>query len=531
MQIPTTSVSPISSANKHPFGYLKSFAEETPLHGFNIARRYSNKLDLVLWILLVSVCSVMTVQQTIQLIQLYQSEPTATSVTLRTREILLLDSIVLCVPFSNYIFGTTMNLTLTQMQNLLMNVNISDLQRINNESLYVPYLESELLSYLVEMFGKIADAEFAVATDDVSNSSFRWNSQENTSTAEIFSFLHSFIREQNISLEALLKVSLATVCERMEISVTRKSGTDNESDETGFDVCSPTNILFFDSQQFSVRLSTKEWPIALTSLSDLLIISFNLSAVFNRPLDKTLVSVPKYYLLFDGKAYQDAQLKSGGNLLSNNVESKICTSIRLRTAYKFYNSRRQPCSHTEFCFDCQNLCWAKLVAESCKCWPISAFPWKPENINMPTCTERISGNQTQNIPDFQNCYDLKLNKEILKCQRNCDNDCFNKEYDFTRETNATYIMCEEQFGINYAHDQSTTLLLFSNVFSYSYIEESLIKDWNTFLNEFGGLVGLWLGGSLIAFVHIPMYLLKTVYLHFNCPARKSDRCNQQCASE
>lgn len=497
------------------FYNFKRYSQETPLHGFNIACHAYNKWDLACWFTMIFACFGMFIQQTVQLAKVYQGEPTSTYVTLRSREPIVLPDLVLCIMFGDFITKYNRTLSYDTLLNLLQDVNVSDLIRTQTEPEYLPSMDVNLISYLLEMLGRISAAEWAIAYDEPAKKELWDTGRSNMDLSLAMSHLHSFIINNKIPLIQLLKVTVSSICMRMKLSVTNQKSS-------SFNVCSPNNVVYLDYHQFSIRLSDNMKPVRFATLKDVMILQFNASAVYNRPSDFPLQSALKFYLLFDGSPFQDLSTGSGGTMLVGQMESKSCVSLRLRSSFKAKNLKRKPCSVVNSNFVCENICWAQLLLRNCSCWPISLFPYKPQ---LQTFCSEVPFNNSANIneiPQLAQCRwgNSPFYPKVPLCQQNCPNDCQSKEYEFTQETNASSPNCAESEIFNFSSDSSTSLMLMANGFTYTLIEESVVKDWQTFLSEFGGLLGVWLGGSIMAFFHIPMFLIKTVYFWKNDKKRR-----------
>lgn len=63
-------------------------------------------------------------------------------------------------------------------------------------------------------------------------------------------------------------------------------------------------------------------------------------------------------------------------------------------------------------------------------------------------------------------------------------------------------------------DGVTTLVIYARKFRYPVVTEYPTLGWAEFLASFGGSIGFYIGGSILAFIHVPLYLLHMGVFYF-----------------
>ncbi len=145
-------------------------------------------------------------------------------------------------------------------------------------------------------------------------------------------------------------------------------------------------------------------------------------------------------------------------------------------------------------------CYGMAIYNACQCWPFVICELKPQNI--PLCLENVTSYANETIPYkvplYKQCLVGRFPYAIEECLQNCLPDCDYQQVVFFNDDTSYY------FG-----DQNATVLTVTVAdFVYPLFVEYLIEDWQTILNAFGGNIGLWLGGSLLAIIHLPVFLVK-----------------------
>lgn len=177
------------------------------------------------------------------------------------------------------------------------------------------------------------------------------------------------------------------------------------------------------------------------------------------------------------------------------------------------DKRARHCSSNQDWYDCRQRCRARYIFEKCGCWPLYFVPrYLPENFSSILCPGKNVHAILNNffgvlVPMLHECFDKTQTNEthtppaIFECQASCLPDCMIRQFQITVETlNADTLPANVTEGI-YG-------VITSSSFAYQLFNEVVTMDSGEFLSQFGGALGLWLGISFGALVHIPIFIAR-----------------------
>lgn len=432
----------------------------------------------------------MTIQQTVKLVEVFLTEPTVTSTKILKNETISFPDIVVCLNQPFYLelpFETDLKV----IQNLLANVSKQDYQMLINGT-GIPELNSELVKLIFEIFRSITLAEIQFSFQQGPTKPY-WSPYSFTniqSRRAAVDLVFSHLKAKNISLETLSKVAAVHLCKLLRLNVTLLATLPLSNKFINMNVCTSQSIASFTVLGICVRLNEN---VQFNSPLDTLFITVEPQAIF---IDSR--NLIKIYLDLSGRSMY-ASFLNKGNVLSVDYNHTKVVSAHVLGHYKTQDLRRAHCSNDLRKYDCEISCYGYTVVDVCNCWSIAAASMKPKTI--PLCLENFIAyeNDTEPflIPQYRNClHDLKFPLQL--CRKECLPEC---------EYQQVLFMTESSFE-NSLDKNSTSLNISVTDFVYPLLVESLSKDWQTLLNEFGGNIGLWLGGSLVASVHLPIFFAK-----------------------
>lgn len=257
--------------------------------------------------------------------------------------------------------------------------------------------------------------------------------------------------------------------------------------------CKPSAVSSIDAEMICVRISDEKSPIEVSSAQDLLILSTEIENFMPR-----LTGQIHFDLL--GKIVWDANFPSGS--ISVPFKTHFGKKLELSSHYKSYNTKRKPCSKHPFSnANCKSNCRCQYTFALCKCWPLSCIhsPYRPPNVTLCGIAYETSVQAPPySIPVLSSCLGGIQNSldPTYQCQVACIPDCDVRNFLFTSENNL--------------NSYDTAAIIRIEKFVYPIMEENLSMTASDFLNQFGGSIGLWVGGSILAFLHCFTSLMRIV---------------------
>lgn len=272
-------------------------------------------------------------------------------------------------------------------------------------------------------------------------------------------------------------------------------------------ICNVTNFVYMTELGFCVNLDSTKEIVTFRNSFDMLVITSE-PPQLDSFLNQSKAENAKGLVLVDILGTKFSKLQ--GYVFSSSYLKHAVTTIDIHGHYKSYNSRKRPCyPYKNGAVACRDYCFGKLIANHCKCWPVHFVAYQEAQKGMRACADmRLEQNSTPYyIPDYNLC--SMDNFTYHECESHCLNDCEHVKLTFMTDV-VDPIVYQNKLPFKYPNS-STLLLIKCGSFSYPQIEEVLAKSFESFMAEFGGLIGLWLGGSLIAFTHIFIFFGRMVH--------------------
>lgn len=477
--------------------WIWRYAEETPFHGLSMAYKAFSIWEVVSWITMVIICVFATILQTVTLAQVYLNEPTGTSTIIRKNQTIEFPKAVLCInqPMD---LPMAFQTNLIFIQSLLDNLTNEDINMLKN-GVASSSLNLELLKIAAEMFRSISLMETAYI--------FNWSlpgslwslislESEFMERNAAVNLVFQFIKGQNISLEKFKNIVAVGLCNIMRLAVSMNwfAVEKGSFKKHFFNICRTDYITSFTQLGLCVKLGQ---DIQFHNPIDFLQIIIEPQNLFS----DRLISQGALHLDLSGRPVYGSFINKG-NVIGGQFLSKTVVAAHVQSEYQSENLRRAPCSSTSSTYDCEMLCYAKAVENVCKCWPFSISYLKPPDI--PMCLEKgeIMSNISMpyEIPTYKECLKEPMKFATGLCQSKCLPDCQYQQVVFLTDSSYYYDI----------QNNATMFTMTVPDFVYPLLVESLTKDWQSFLNEFGGNIGLWLGGSLLAIIHLPVFIIKCI---------------------
>lgn len=470
--------------------WVRQYAEETPFHGLSMAYRAFSLWEVVSWILMVMLCIVMTIQQTIALVEVYVGEPTSTSTTIRKNNSIAFN-LVFCVNPST---GPPLLIETDQeiIQQLLNNLTSEDLEMLRTEA-GIPLLNPKLVTLMAEIFRSLTMAEiYFFFSGGLSSVPWSYSGEDEAMAVDrVFNYLIS----ANVSFTKLFKVVAVHLCNLMHLSVSIHHMQEMKSmyQVQTYNVCRMDAIASFSMLGFCVKLLPNTVFNTPVDYLQIYVVPQN---VF--PVISSLENSGEVHLDLSGRQMY-ASYFNKGNVLGIPFNSKSKVLTHLQGHYVSQNLRRAPCSSSLSRFNCDMRCYAYTGYTECQCWPFITSFVKPLDISCCFENMTIPNNKTRSmmIPHYDQCL-KNLTFPLEHCKSKCLPDCEYQQFGYLFDANL-----EDPY-----QDNGTLLLMTVSDFVYPLMVEALTKDWQSIMNEFGGNIGLWLGGSILAIIHLPVFLAK-----------------------
>lgn len=272
-------------------------------------------------------------------------------------------------------------------------------------------------------------------------------------------------------------------------------------------ICHPGNFASIGDLGFCMFADTNGDRLVFRNTFDFLITTANpsqLDVFFNQTKSEN----SKGSVLLNLVGGKSTDLLNG-YIISNDYMKHTRTTVDIHGHYRSYSSRRRACySLKNEAANCRSYCRADLIAELCNCWPLYFSVLEPKHREMRLCVDDMGPTQNStpyHIPDYHECLrnrQFGTTDPSYDCQQRCLDDCEHIKLTFVTEPNT------DVYKLTYCANCSTLHVIKFGSFAYPYMEEVLAKSLESFMAEFGGLIGLWLGGSLIAFTHVFVFLTR-----------------------
>lgn len=516
----------VESAFKQRYWLLR-FMTETPFHGFAIAAGASNFYEVLTWLVMILGCISIATFQTFSLIKLYISEPTMTVITLKYN-----DGSVKCknshICFSwefNPDTLVTDNATIDQLLARVTDEKVSDLK---SSRISTDLLEPPLLQLIVSMISQVISQEANIFSDRMVQKQVLWGisaseDQNHWSLAKNIAIyrIYQFFVSRHVSMAQLMRASASLACQLMTVKVTMTnynvlSGSYNNS--ISLDVCNPKAFASLGELGFCMFTDPTNEQMVFRTTFDYLLIESNPQLLYSY-LNESGSAASQGSVLLDLIAGRSTDGLTSYLVASEYMKHTKMT-VDVHGHYRSYNGRRHACSNdiNNEAADCKSYCRAVFIAQICRCWPLYFVVLAPKKEGMRYCLDGVRTPQNStpyHMADYHRCLsnrDFGANDPSYDCQQSCLEDCEHVKLTFVTEQNT------DVYKLNYCTNCTTTQFVKFGSFAYPYIEEVLAKSLESFIAEFGGLVGLWLGGSFIAFSHVFVFLAHM--LHGICVREK-----------
>lgn len=497
---------------------FSTYAQQTPLHGFSFVAGSYRLLEQIFWAVLLLISFLMTLVQSVNLISYYRSEPSSTIVSPMINKTISLSRTTFCV--ENF-WQRIDSSDLLKMRSSLNNLSEADLALLRNSSVDspTPVLSTDIMTCTFSLFSAVTEAEwtFFDASYDYLSNLTDWKSDKvDGLTTPGFNSILNFFAERNVSMDKLWRSLVYSACRLMNLTATISvQNTDwmtkakIKKNVTTIDICDPTRVTFIDEYSFCLKINSKlaKSSFKFSSPTDFV----QISALFpqNWTSERLIMSVD-----LDGRDF----LRSNAEAISINPGNAVTAyfgnqnrfDVSVDGDYQLYSSKRKPCIKDGSQMDCIYRCHSQSLVEVCKCWPLVFNRIRPDSIPLCIDTHNISIQPARAQLNFSSCLwkyarsreqnykkELGDSQFLSECLNLCPINCRHSKYFF------------QDTGVE-ANDIYSYIQLSVTDFAYLNIQEVPSTSWETFLSDFGGIIGVWLGGSIVGFVHIPVYLGKLI---------------------
>lgn len=273
-----------------------------------------------------------------------------------------------------------------------------------------------------------------------------------------------------------------------------------------YDICNTASLGSVNEIGVGLPVSDSSEPIFFRNRHDYLIASGNPEKMNEflgeAKLNSTLSGI---YIYFFGAGYTQGTSELTTHSL---VGQNTAITVDIQGHYMAYNSRRRPCNQQlNEASKCRHNCKIQAIYDLCNCWPLTTVTFASLTPLGPFCGDRMGPPQNSSpyyIPDYHECLSYREFGTVDPA-RNCIENCMKEDCEYFKLT-----FISELYPFPCSENISTCQMVSFRHFTFPLIEEVLAKSFGTFIAEFGGLLGFWLGGSVIAFSHLFLFLLASM---------------------
>ncbi len=299
--------------------------------------------------------------------------------------------------------------------------------------------------------------------------------------------LHNFFKRNGIHLADVSRATGMYLCKLTSLEV--------ELNETANSVCHRPNIIGLDNTTVIIRL---RHVFNFTDAADVV----NIRA---RPMHPD-IQVSRLIGRFGLKT---VDFKENAFIASNSEQSYFDVEV---TSVKLYSSRESPCSDCQSCQShvlCSQLCKARILQSRCGCLMLQQFLLFDNDTcaRGDICFDWLSFNESgsnRSTTLLRNCMiELSSDLEIwITCDLQCPKSCFYLHLRMSRSS---------LYGTSQnSKDNSTKISFGVSSHTHMYVEQVPAMDAQTFMSNLGGNLGLYIGGTILAIIHLMTSLTRLV---------------------
>lgn len=466
------------------------YTRETPFHGFSFAANGWGKCEIIAWLLAILACIAIAIQQTVNLVEQYEAEPTETKVLVNYNKSIQLPTPTLCFPISLGENFSYPSYTIWRDEIKISGSTSGLFSRLENITAKEIYKrESDMVKLMYLVFAEITGREEKVITSGLTPE-VKWKLKSSSESYKVFA-------SSKRSIDYLLKLTGALICKLLSVEARFEYMDKRETylmKTVFFNVCKPELVSHIDKNVLCMKLHTETEKFEFYGPQDTLSISLKIDSWLPPNTTET-----KFWFDVGGRSHYDAY-SDGGNVIAAELKTSTRVATQLMNSFRSLNLKRRACLQDLNSFECQRICAGNHIA-TCGCWPLYFFDIN--KANLPFCTGRYPSNLSSMLmPDYNDCARKKEMQSQIPpaCFMACTNACYYQQF----------MLIPEMSG-NCLETDLTELKIYIRDFTYSTVVEIVTKDWQSFMCEFGGNIGVWLGGSILACVHVPVYIFKMLY--------------------
>lgn len=532
--------------------FFTNFASETELHGFGHIGPSHWWLERLVWILLIILGAGLTARDATNLFETYFKEPTSTISIVERHEKVNMGKPTMCVILFPKYFKTAIDdKNVTQVKEFLDSfgeISIGGLYKYlttkpadevmkKNQSNYLKsdedlakeildgYSDAEVendnkdllyLTYKMLAFISRAENDHSLPNKQQNIGEFKVGHSENVDKRELhnrflmnkysFYMVHEFYRSRGVFLPNLTRIVGAELCRKMHMKYYVGLGSEHSVafNITQVDPCNREWITWLGLSAFAYEgmeylCLQPDQNVTFSTMGDYIAMTVDSDRLYDHFWMKSGTDTIGYIDL----SSEPVQVGTKQDVFPVKYHTYRPFYIEILAHYKAINLKRRPCSDSRSFLSCRVLCRAKFILRHCKCWPLSTFTFwsKPKWARFCGDGNHAFGQKSLLPKANVMCRSIQYTYDPDKeCMKVCPPLCTMKDYKFKRSYDHPWL----------DETNTTSAQLILRQFIFPTFQEQLVMDEQGLISNFGGIIGLWLGASFLAFFHLFTYVLKAV---------------------
>lgn len=466
---------------------VDEFNSVTPIHGLGFAHHSETVIGTIVWVMVVMLGAALFCRDLYNILRLKDKEPTATAVNVIHNKSLYFEQMQICIDILNSQRDQDQKTNLNVENSTGAIENFGLFAGANGTMKYSLVNKSQpvddLVILLLSGLTTLAETENCLET----------NGDQEQNHVDRFVEVFYLMKKYGTPLEEMAKFTAIALCKKISLSLHLFEivgyGFFNPTDK---DLCRPENFLSINEKQMCYQ-----WLPALGFNSDKENEAGYAVSIGSSNTDK--------YIRPDGQlTLYGGSARDKSNSQSVSYGTKTSFKWKYDGVYSSYSRKREPCGSGST--ECRERCKAKTIfVDVCGCWPLRHLSVKPNSITICPIAENVTDDQNMNHV-YGSCYDRvldvtqNLDQIVESCASLCPKNCQYESYSFSELKRFT------DKG-PYTDNPATFIWLRDGKFVYPRFEESQLFTTDYLIAQVGGSLGLWLGGSIIAILHIPVFFI------------------------